>query len=41
MTEFSGRRTIRLTPYRRRHSGLSVGEVHELNLIIAFTAEVQ
>ena len=33
MMEFSERSTIRLTPYRRRHSGLSVGEV------ISFTAD--
>ena len=32
---------IRLTPYRRRHTGLSVREIHELRLIIAFTSEVQ
>ena len=35
------RNSIRLTPYRRRHNGLSVGEIHELRLIIAFTSEVQ
>ena len=39
--EIDERSTIRLTPYRRRHSGLSVGEIHELRLIIAFTSEVQ
>lgn len=35
------RNTIRLTPYRRRHSGLCVGEVYELRLILAFIVEVQ
>ena len=29
------RNTIRLTPYRRRHSGLTGGEVHELKAFIS------
>lgn len=39
--EIDERSTIRLTSYRRCHSGLPVGGIHELRLIIAFTSEIQ
>ena len=35
------RNSIRLTPYRRRHTGLSVRVIHELRLIIDFTCGIQ
>lgn len=39
--EIDERNTIRLSPYRRRHTGLSVGEIFELRLILAFIQAVQ
>lgn len=39
--DFIERNTIKLTPYRRRHHGLCVGEIVELKQVLAFIAVVQ
>ena len=35
------RSAIRLTPYRRRFSGLSVGEAFEMNVILSVISQIQ